>query len=157
MILIGIYSGWRPQELAILKVADISLEEDRMTGGLKTKAGKDRNVPIHPIIKPLIEARLTEAKELNSEYLFNDLEGQGGTHLSYDKYRGRFEKAVKRLGMSHHPHETRHTFITKAKASDMNEYIIKHIVGHSVADLTESVYTHRNFEEMKKEILKIKS
>ena len=40
MILIGIYSGWRSQELAILKNADIDLEAGTMKGGMKTDAGK---------------------------------------------------------------------------------------------------------------------
>lgn len=35
MVLIGIYSGWRPQELAILKIADIDLDNWSFTGGLK--------------------------------------------------------------------------------------------------------------------------
>lgn len=47
MILIGIYSGWRPQELSILKIADIDLENNTMFGGLKTDAGRNRCVPIH--------------------------------------------------------------------------------------------------------------
>ena len=42
MVLIGIYSGWRPQELAILQVKDIDLESDTMFGGLKTDAGRNR-------------------------------------------------------------------------------------------------------------------
>lgn len=158
MILIGIYSGWRPQELAILKVADIDLEANTMFGGLKTKAGKNRYVPIHPLIKPLIENRLKEASELKSDYLFNDPEGQQGMNLTYDKYRKRFEKAVNRLGMGyHHPHETRHTFITKAKDAGIDEYIIKLIVGHAIADITEKVYTHRKIEQLQAEILKIKA
>lgn len=49
MVLIGIYSGWRPQELAILKVANIDLETGTMLGGLKTDAGKNRIVPIVPL------------------------------------------------------------------------------------------------------------
>ncbi|BCN32099.1 hypothetical protein bsdtb5_33940 [Anaeromicropila herbilytica] len=40
MILIGIYSGWRPQEMSILKVQDIDLENHTMFGGLKTDAVK---------------------------------------------------------------------------------------------------------------------
>ena len=48
MILVGIYSGWRPQELATLKTADIDLEANTMKGGMKTDAGKNRVVPIHP-------------------------------------------------------------------------------------------------------------
>ena len=58
--------------------------------------------------------------------------------------------------MTHHPHETRHTFITKAKACGMDEYILKLIVGHSIADVTERVYAHRTVEQLKSEIRKIK-
>ena len=29
----------------------------------------------------------------------------------------------------------------------MNEYLLKRIVGHSIKDLTEYTYTHRDFEE----------
>lgn len=86
MVLIGIYSGWRPQELSILKVEDIDLENGTMKGGLKTNAGKNRVVPIHPVIKPLIENRMKEAIAMQSEYLFNDVNGQQGTYMTYDKY-----------------------------------------------------------------------
>lgn len=155
MVLIGIYSGWRPQELSILKVSDIDIEAGTMKGGLKTDAGKNRIVPIHKAIKPLIENRLKEATELQSEYLFNDENGQQGTHMTYDKYRGRFRKVMNRLHMEHCPHETRHTFITKAKACNMDEYILKLIVGHSIEDITEKVYTHRTIEQLKTEMDKI--
>jgi len=154
MILIGIYSGWRPQELAILKTADINLVKKTMQGGLKTDAGKNRIVPIHPLIYPLIEKRYDE----NEEYLFNDVNStQGvGKRLSYDKYRNRFNKAMSRMKLSHRPHETRHTFITKAKAVNMDEYILKLIVGHVITDITEKVYTHRTMEQLQSEITKIK-
>lgn len=155
MVLIGIYSGWRPQELAILKVTDIDLEEGTMLGGLKTDAGKNRIVPIHPLIGPLIENRMQEANSLQSEYLFNDLNGQQGTCMTYDKYRKRFEKVMKYLKLKHRPHETRHTFITKAKACNVDEYILKLIVGHSIDDITEKVYTHRTIEQLKTEMDKI--
>ena len=155
MVLCGIYSGWRPQELAILKIKDIDLELQVMYGGMKTDAGKDRCVPIHPLIQPLIEKRYAEAKELGSNYLFNDINGQQGIYMTYDKYRGRFNKVVEILQMDHHPHETRHTFITKAKRVRMEEYILKRIVGHAINDNTEKTYTHREIEELKAEMRKI--
>lgn len=155
MVLCGIYSGWRPQELAILKIKDIDLELQVMYGGMKTDAGKDRCVPIHQLIQPLIEKRYAEAKELGSNYLFNDINGQQGIYMTYDKYRGRFNKVVERLQMDHHPHETRHTFITKAKRVRMEEYILKRIVGHAINDNTEKTYTHREIEELKAEMRKI--
>lgn len=151
MILIGIYSGWRPQELATLKTADIDLETNAMKGGMKTDAGKNRVVPIHPLICPLIEKRYSP----DNEFLFNDDNGQQGTYMTYDKYRGRFVKAMKRLKLTHRPHETRHTFITKAKECHVDEYILKLIVGHAITDITEKTYTHRTMEQLHKEICKI--
>lgn len=155
MILVGIYSGWRPQELAILKRADIDLENGTMKGGLKTDAGKNRIVPIHPLIKPLIKNRMQESSDLQSEYLFNDPNGQQGIYITYDKYRKRFEKVMNTLKLKHRPHETRHTFITKAKACNMDEYVLKLIVGHAIEDITEKVYTHRTIEQLKTEMEKI--
>lgn len=155
MVLIDIYSGWRPQELAILKVADIDLENATMKGGLKTDAGKNRIVPIHSLIMPLIEKRMQEAIALQSEYLFNDESGQQGTYMTYDKYRNRFQKVMNRLKLKHRPHEARHTFITKAKACGVDEYILKLIVGHAIEDITEKVYTHRTIEQLRTEMEKI--
>ena len=37
MVLIGIYSGWRPQELSILQIADIDLETETMKGDMILK------------------------------------------------------------------------------------------------------------------------
>lgn len=155
MVLIGIYSGWRPQELAILKVKDIDLEARTMYGGLKSDAGRNRTVPIHSAIYDLVVANYNKAVAMGSEYLFNDENGQQGTYLTYDKYRGRFAKVNKRFNMSHRPHDTRHTFITCAKSKGMNEYILKIMVGHEIDDVTEKVYTHRTIEELAAELEKI--
>ena len=155
MLLIGIYSGWRPQELAVLKISDVDIENWTFKGGLKTDAGRNRIVPIHSVIRDLVLKNYNKALSMSSEYLFNDENGQQGTYLTYDKYRGRFNKIVKRFNMSHRPHDTRHTFITKAKSVNVNEYILKLIVGHTINDITEKVYTHRTIEELRNEIEKI--
>ena len=151
MVLIEIYSGWRPQELAILKHNDIDLENGWMKGGMKTEAGKDRLVPIHSKILPLIQKRY----EKNEEFLFYD-ENSRDSSMTYDKYRKRFLKVMERLNMNHTPHEARHTFITLAKEYNVDEYAIKKIVGHAISDITEAIYTHRDKEWLKEEIEKIK-
>lgn len=155
MVLIGIFSGWRPQELSILKIADIDLEEMTFKGGLKSDAGKNRIVPIHPLIQNLVQLNYDKAVAMNSQYLFNDEFGQQGTHMTYDKYRNRWNKIMKRFDMEHKPHDTRHTFITNAKKANMNDYIIKLIVGHAINDVTEKTYTHRTIQDLKTEIAKI--
>ena len=152
MVLIQIYSGWRPQELAILQVADIDLEKGIMSGGLKSDAGRNRIVPIHPLIEPLIRKRYDEAMKLHSEYLFNDETSQTGMEMTYDKYRGRFNKVMERNKMTHTPHECRHTFITIGKSNKMDQYILKLIVGHEIDDVTEKFYTHRTIEQLRNEM-----
>lgn len=154
MILVGIYSGFRPIELTMLKTENIHLEENYLIGGTKTKAGTDRIVPIHPDIKKLIKKRYEE----KNEFLFSDYNmfEHKAVSLSYDKYRGRFDKVMMALQMKHTPHETRHTFITQAQQSHINEYILKLIVGHEIRDVTEKVYTHREAQELIQELAKIK-
>lgn len=156
MVLIGIYTGFRPQELAILRIENIDLQAHTIVGGLKTDAGRNRIVPIHPLIYDLVVSNYNNAVNLGSPTLFNDESGQQGMQLTYDKYRGRFNKVCKRLDLKHRPHDTRHTFITKAKAAGVNEYILKLIVGHAIEDITEKTYTHRTIEELHKEMEKIK-
>ena len=155
MILIGIYSGWRPKELSMLKLESIDLEVGTMIGGLKTNAGKNRVVPIHSAIYPLVKARYEEAVEMGSEYLFNDFFGQRGTYMTYDKYRRRFQKVMDRFGMKHRPHEARHTFISLADRYKMDFYTCKRLVGHIIVDITKSVYTHEDIEDIKIEMEKI--
>lgn len=63
---------------------------------------------------------------------------------------------MKALDMNHTPHETRHTFITRAKDCNINEYALKKIVGHEVQYITEKKYTHRTIDTLFNEINKIK-
>lgn len=142
IILIGIYSGWRPSELTDLDPNNISLENGTMLGGIKTDSGIDRIVPIHNKIISLIQNRLNTAHAT----LFG---------INYEQYRYSYKKIMKALDIQHNPHETRHTFISRAKEARVDEYCLKLIVGHAIADLTERVYTHRQIEQLKDEINKI--
>lgn len=75
--------------------------------------------------------------------------------MSYTQYYNRFKNLTCALGMDHSPHETRHTFATLAKETKVDEYCLKLILGHNIADLTERVYTHRKKEQLLEEIKKI--
>lgn len=152
MVLVEIYSGWRPSELCTLRTANIDFENKTMKGGAKTKAGKNRIVPIHSKILHLVEKNYNP----DNEFLFNDENGQQGTTMTYNKYRCRFIKIMDHLQIEHKPHDTRHTFVTFAKKFNMDEYVLKLIVSHTIEDITESVYTHRTVENLKLEIEKIK-
>lgn len=147
MVLIQCYSGWRPNELCMLRKSDVDLVERSMIGGSKTESGRDRQVPIHSKIIELV-GKYTMAGE--SELLFGD--------LTYEQYRYSFHKELKRIGLerAHTPHDCRVCFVTMAKRYEVDEYAIKKIVGHTIGDLTERVYTKRDFEWLREEIEKIK-
>ena len=160
VILIQCYGGWRPQELGLIELKNVDLENNIIVGGMKTEAGTDRNVPIHPKIKDLIVRRYNEAQTAGSEYLINTIEGctkQGRWKLTYDKYNHRFKKIIEKYNLNpmHKAHDGRKHFVTAAKKYKVDEYAVKYIIGHKISDLTERVYTDRDIEWLKKEISKI--
>lgn len=161
IILIQCYSGWRPQELGLIKLENVDLEKWTFVGGMKTVAGTNRIVPIHPRIRPLVAKKYKEAQELGSEYLINCTDST--THRSsimftYDKYQKRFIKIRDELKLNplHRAHDGRMHFITMAKKAEVDEYAIKYIAGHQIQDITERVYTQRDIEWLSSEIQKIK-
>ena len=152
-VLVQCYMGWRPQEMVNIKLSDVDLDGMTITGGLKTEAGKNRIVPIHPKILPCIKRLLTIADKLHSEYLVNGTEG----NLNYAKYARTMLKYFQELNISHEhrAHDPRKHFITMCKKYNVDEYAIKKIVGHTITDITEKIYTERDAEWLREEILKI--
>lgn len=158
MVLFQCYSGWRPQEIGMIEVENINTDTWIMIGGLKTEAGKDRLVPIHPCLREIVSKNIEIAKSISSKYLFNKIDMQD-TKYTYDRYKKAFKSVVKDLGLDpqHKPHDGRKTFVTLCKQYKVDEYAIKYIVGHKIYDITEAVYTDRNPEWLMSEIEKIKS
>lgn len=158
IMLIQCYSGWRPQELLQLEINRIDIENWYFTGGMKTNAGFNRTVPIHPRIRELIKTRYDEAINAGSKYLFNIRKKSSFVKIKYDCYKANFQKAIKDLALdpNHRPHDGRCTFVTLAKNSNIDEYALKYMVGHSIKDITEKIYTSRNKEWLMEEIQKIK-
>ena len=119
MILIQSYSGWRPQELCLIKLSEIDFEQWIFVGGMKTAAGKNRTVPIHTKIRDLVKKRYEEALSLNSKYLFNTVLPKSGKikPFKYARYLTRFNeiKELLNLNPEHRPHDGRKHFVTKAK------------------------------------------
>lgn len=161
VILIQCYSGWRPQELGLIELSNVDLEKDIFSGGMKTDAGTDRIVPIHSRIRHLVEQRYKEAQELGSKYLFNYVvpnSNRKNILLTYSRYSRVFERICNELHLNseHRPHDGRKHFVTMAKKFGVDEYAIKYLVGHKISDITEKVYTEREFQWLREELEKIK-
>lgn len=160
IILIQCYSGWRPREIGLLELRNTDLKEWTFKGGIKTDAGIDRVIPIHPRIRDLVERRYREAEAMGSKYLFNctnPMRNRESTMLTYDRYHKGFVKIRDELKLDplHRPHDGRTHFVTIAKRYGVDEYAIKYLVGHAISDITEKIYTKREMSWLRRELEKL--
>lgn len=157
-LLVQCYSGMRPTEVCIIETSNVNINDRIIIGGIKTKAGKNRHIPIHHRILPIIEKHYNDANTAGSKYLFFFELGGKLRSFNYPWYRLHFKNIIKELNLNqnHKAHDGRMHFITQAKKYQIDEYALKRIVGHTISDITESVYTKRNDEWLVQEIEKIK-
>ena len=151
IVLMLIYTGVRISELLDLKKENVNLKEHYFDVlASKTESGI-RRVPIADKIMPFFEAWYNDT---DCEYLLNTPEGEHFKYRNY--YDSYFVPLMENLGYTQTPHCGRHTCITMLKEANVNETIIKKIVGHKGAmSLTEKVYTHYDVEELINAINKI--
>ncbi len=145
-ILMFIYSGFRITELCEMKTENIDLDQQTFKGGVKTAAGKNRIVPIHSAILPMVKDRVLKG----NEYLLTDAKGK---KLNKNTYRSLYWKPImKYLGMDHTPHECRHTFESVLDSKGANRKCIDLLMGHASKDVGNRVYNHKTLEELKEAI-----
>lgn len=143
ILLIMIYTGWRPSELVSMKFGEcIDMESFTMQGGIKTQAGKNRIVPICEKIKPLV--KYFEQKSYIGIAVTPD-----GSKLDYHGLYHKLKAFLDDNEFNHIPYETRHTFATMLDNNNTNTKIKKMLLGHSSTDVTEKVYTHKTIEQLR--------
>lgn len=140
MTLIYIYTGARLRELTGMPLSDVHIADRYMVGGEKTKAGKNRVIPIADCVLPFADYLYKRAAEKGSPYLFGGVTG--------DAYYSKLKFFLADLGLpKHHPHESRHTFISLCSNAGIDPVLVKRIVGHAGSDITESIYTHKSTQQ----------
>lgn len=142
--LILLYTGMRIEELLFMFTKNIDLKEDYMRGGLKTNSGKNRVIPIHHLIKPIIK------KHYNSknEFLFM----YGDKRLPYAKYRVMFNNYMAKLNIQHTSHDARHTVESELDRRQVRTVTKDLIMGHKNGGTGEKIYTHKTLQELKESI-----
>lgn len=138
-ILVTIYTGVRPTELLKFKKENIHLDKRHIVGGIKTKNGTNRIIPIHECIVKYIE-NIVNSNELN---------------ITYSTYLKKYNEIKEKLNFKCTPHSGRHTFASLANEYKLDEFLVKKIMGHSTKDLTKDVYTHVEPQRLVNEIKKI--
>ncbi len=150
VILMLIYSGCRISELLDLKKENVNIKERWFdVTAAKTEAGI-RKVPISDKVLPFFEYWYN----LNDcEYLLSTPEGK---HFEYRNYYDSYWKPlIEQLGMSHRPHDTRHTCISLLAEAGVDDRLVKKIVGHKGQGVTQQVYTHFEIQALLEAINKI--
>ena len=134
-ILIMCLSGFR---ISAYKELEINFDDRYFKGGVKTAAGKDRIVPIHSYIYPIVK----------------DLIDRKGC-LGINKNDYKMTLVFRRVNPNATPHWARHTFSALCERFGVRENDRKRMLGHVVGDITNDVYGHRTLDDFKTEIEKI--
>lgn len=174
-ILLMVYSGFRISGFLSLDIRNINIEENYMIGGVKTDAGRNRIVPIHPLIKDILIEFMDEATE-RTKSLAEDvphllIANRAGKKYDYRNFteriflptlvelhiipeyrKGKLDengvKIAERQKPRLTPHCTRHTFASLMDSAGMDKEILARIIGHTDPKTTSEYYIHKQSQEL---------
>ena len=152
LILIGMHTGARIEEICSLLCKDINLEEESITiADGKTDAG-NRVIPIHPYIKDLVKALIESSTD---DYLLSKLTKNkyGDRSNAIGKRFGRL-KTKQNFSSRYVFHSIRKTFTTILENAGIGENLAADIVGHEKPRITFGLYSGGASLEVMKEAIK---
>ena len=135
-LLVLLYFGLRKSELKSIEIIDNQWLQCETS---KERLGQNvvlRKIPFTPMVKKVLPCI--------------DFEKAKSTNLNTISTR------MKRLLPNHHPHELRHTFISRCKEAGVASEVVSVWAGHSLSGtITSTVYTHYSEEFQLKEAEKV--
>lgn len=143
-----ICTGMRPSEMFQMKKKDYY--DGCLHGGVKTKAGKDRVIPVNGIIKPYIEQQMQNPSELLFPSLrYKQINPNNFRTMMYGPLLDKLE-----IDNSKTPYSARHSFaslLNKLEDTEANRDIVSRqtLMGHSDIEMTKH-YTHADIEQLTK-------
>ncbi len=114
---------------------------------MKTAAGKNRVVPVRPVIHGYLDRWLS----MGGDTIICSEDGAG---IAASKYRHLFASVAKELGV---PQATPHwcrQMASRMKIAGVDDLVMRRILGHSNKNITEH-YTHIDINFLRAELLKI--
>lgn len=144
------YTGFRVSEfLGLTRFSYHPEEGGYLQGGLKTDAGRNRIIPIHPKIRPYLDRWLARG----GDTIICD---ESGAAIDSDRYRACFAVVMEKIGAPKvTPHWCRHTFATLLHAANVDELTIKWLMGHSTRSDITAHYTHETISVLRAAVQKI--
>lgn len=151
-VLIMIFTGMRPGEYRELQRSNIDFDTNTISDfGIKTEAGQNRKIFIHPKIRNMLMDLTIESQ---SGYV---LEYEGKS-LKHDKrfYDDIYYPALKETGIERKiPYTCRYTFATIAHNSGVDNKALQKLMGHTDFNITANSYIQDLDEFIYKELQKI--
>ncbi|MEL7279106.1 MAG: tyrosine-type recombinase/integrase [Pseudomonadota bacterium] len=146
---LAIYTGARIDELAKLKVEDVTVDEIKITEA-KTAAGV-RTIPVHPELKPTLATLLSAAKHGTDAYLVAGLV-PNKFGVRSDAVGKRFGRLKKKLGYDGRYvfHSIRKTVSTQLENAGVPEGVSADILGHEKKTMTYGLYSGGSSMEQKR-------
>lgn len=141
-------TGLRLQELLDLQTQDLNLTTE-MLQVRQGKGSKDRWVPIHrnlkPVLRSFLAARINQQKQ--SPWLFTGV--KSNKKLRQKDVRTICRKISTAIGIKFTPHMLRHSFARELVNNDFNLYKLKEILGHAQIKTTQ-IYLSVSDENIKR-------
>ena len=130
-LIVMCYTGFR-----ISAYKDIKKTPTYFQGGVKTRAGKNRIVPLLPAIQDI-------AKDFSLP--------------DHKTFRRNMYLTLEQLGIERHtPHDCRHTFSMLCDKYHVDHIAKKKLLGHSLGnDISNGIYGHWDYDMLRQEIEKI--
>ena len=138
LAMIYIYTGLRATELLEVRKENVDINNRIMIAGKKTDAGRDRRIPLHKAIIPLIERLMSQDGE---HLVTREKKGKRVSVPYHHLMENLWNYLMKELNMEYTIHYTRHTCATMLREADIAEDLRKLILGHKSDDITDR-YTH---------------
>lgn len=131
-VLAMIYTGFRPTEFLTLTAASYDPAINALKGGIKTEAGRDRLIPVHPRIQAIVGRAVARGGVL--------FPGPDGKPMTDEQFRERcFAPLMDRLGIVDRvPYSARHSFSNFLKAPAGSDKDKIALMGHS--DKAQTIY-----------------
>jgi len=144
------YCGLRKGELLSLDWDDIDLGKDFLTvRSSKNKTG--RILPIHPKVKELLDAYLSQRLPLEDRAL---IVGERGRRMCMSAFTYMMNTYLKISGLKkkgYTTHSLRHSFATRLIEKNVNLFLVQRLLGHKSLDATK-VYVHFDRENIREAV-----
>lgn len=134
------YTGFRVSEFCQLTRFSFDPKTKTLRGGLKTEAGKDRVIPVHTKILPIIERWYAASQGP----LYPRPDGKAYNKDTFSS--GVWKPCMQSLGLPDDltPHSARHTFGTRMSAAGARPEDIQRIMGHADYSMTANTYINQD-------------